>query len=42
MNNLLNLGLGIPTFIFAYITLTTSIFSDLASFVGIAIIGAVY
>ena len=41
-NNLLSLGLGIPALVFVVVALTNPGLSDLAGFVGMAIIGAVY
>ena len=41
-NNWLNLGMGIPTLVYAVMVLFLSVISDLASFLVIAGIGAVY
>lgn len=41
-NNRLTLGLGIPTFVYGYVVLSTSVVSDLAGFIGMIILGAVY
>jgi hypothetical protein len=41
-NNWLTLGLGLPTLIFAVVVLSTSVLSDLASFIGIAVLGSLY
>ncbi|MHC4791134.1 MAG: hypothetical protein ACYS8Y_06820 [Planctomycetota bacterium] len=42
LNNRLTLGLGLPTLIYAVVVLSTSVLSDFAGFIGMAIIGAVY
>ncbi len=41
-NNWLTLGLGLPTLIYAVVFLSTSVLSDFAGFIGMAVIGAVY
>jgi hypothetical protein len=41
-NNWLNLGMGVPTLAYAVLVLSISFISDLASFLVIAVIGAVY
>ena len=41
-NNLLSLGVGIPTLICAAIVLFTSVLSDRAGFIGLVIIGVLY
>ena len=41
-NNWLTLGLGLPTLIFAVVVFSTSALSDLASFIGIAVLGSLY
>ena len=41
-NNLLNLGMGVPTLAYGVWVLAAAVMSDLASFVIIAVIGAVY
>ncbi len=41
-NNILSAGLGVPLLTFVAAVLFTSVFTDLASFVGIAIAGAFY
>ncbi len=41
-NNLLSLGLGIPVLIYAVVALSTSVLSDSASFIGMAIMGVLY
>ena len=41
-NNLLMLGMGIPILIYAVVALSTSLLSDFAGFIAMAIIGAVY
>ena len=41
-NNWLNLGMGIPTLAYGVFVLSTSVMSDFAGFIGIAVIGAVY
>jgi len=41
-NNLLSLGLGIPALIYVIIVLSTSVLSDSAGFIGLAIIGVIY
>ena len=41
-NNLLSLGLGIPTLIYAVVVLSTSVLSDFAGFIGMAVMGAFY
>jgi hypothetical protein len=41
-NNWLNLGIGAPTLAFAVLVLSISVISDLAGFLVIAGIGAVY
>jgi hypothetical protein len=41
-NNLLSLGLGIPALIYVVVVLSTSVLSDSASFIGLAVIGVLY
>ncbi len=41
-NNWLTLIMGIPTLAYGILVLSTSVISDFASFIGIAVIGAVY
>ncbi|MGE0431599.1 MAG: hypothetical protein AB7K09_02570 [Planctomycetota bacterium] len=41
-NNILSLGLGVPTLAFVIVVLSTSLLSDAAAFTGMAIAGAVY
>ena len=41
-NNWLTLGMGLPTLIYVIVVLSTSVLSDFAAFIGIAVIGAVY
>lgn len=41
-NNLLNLGMGVPTLAYGVWVLAAAVMSDLASFLVIAGIGAVY
>lgn len=41
-NNLLALGLGLPTLIYVVVALSTSMWSDRGEMIGLAIIGALY
>jgi len=41
-NNWLTLGLGLPTLIYAFVVLATSVLSDFVGFIGMAVLGAVY
>jgi hypothetical protein len=41
-NNWLTLLMGIPTLAYGVFILSTSVISDFAGFIGIAVIGAVY
>ena len=41
-NNWLTLGMGIPTLGYGIFVLSTSVISDFAGFIGIAVLGAVY
>jgi hypothetical protein len=41
-NNILTLGLGLILLIYVYFVLSTSVLSDLAAFIGLAVIGVVY
>ena len=41
-NNWLTVGMGLPTLIFTVIVLSTSVLSDFAGFIGLAVLGAVY
>jgi hypothetical protein len=41
-NNILTIGLGIPTLLYAIVVLSTSILSDLAGFIGLVVIGVLY
>lgn len=41
-NNLLALGLGIPTLAYAAVALSTSLASELGGFIGLVVIGVLY
>ena len=41
-NNMLSLGLGLPALIYVVVVLSTSVLSDFAGFIGLAIIGVLY
>lgn len=41
-NNWLMLGMGLPTLVYAAAVLSTSVLSDFAGFIWMAVIGAVY
>ena len=41
-NNILTLGIGLVMLIYVGLVLSTSVLSDLAAFIGLALIGAVY
>ncbi|HEY97467.1 MAG TPA: hypothetical protein G4O16_04725 [Dehalococcoidia bacterium] len=41
-NNILSLGLGIPSLIYVIIVLSTSVLSASAGFIGLVVIGVVY
>ncbi len=41
-NNILTLGLGLIILIYIAVVLSTSVLSDLAAFIGLALLGAVY
>jgi hypothetical protein len=41
-NNLLTLGLGLILLIYVAVVVSTSVLSDLAAFIGLAVIGVVY
>ena len=41
-NNRLTLGLGIPTFMYGIVVISTSVLSDFAGFIGMVLLGAVY
>ena len=41
-NNWLTLIMGLPTLIYAVFVLSTSVLSDFAGFIGIAVMGALY
>jgi len=41
-NNWLMLGLGLPTLAYAVVVLSTSVLSDFAGFIGIAVMGSLY
>jgi len=41
-NNWLTIGMGIPTLAYGVFVLSTSVISDFAGFIGIAVMGAVY
>ena len=41
-NSWLTLALGLPTLIYAIVVLSTSVLSDFAGFIGMAVMGAVY
>jgi len=41
-NNWLTVGMGLPILIYAVVVLSTSVLSDFAGFIGLAVFGAVY
>ncbi len=41
-NNLLTVGLGLPTLVFAAVSLATPVLPELTSFIVLAVIGSVY
>ena len=41
-NNWLTLGIGLPTLAFVVVALSTSLMSEFVSFVGIAVLSALY
>ena len=41
-NNMLSLGLGLPTLAFVGVVMATAVMSDWAGFVGLAVIGVAY
>ena len=41
-NNILALGLGFPTLVYAIVALSTSVASDLPGFLGLVVIGVLY
>jgi hypothetical protein len=41
-NNFLTLGLGLILLIYVAVVVSTSVLSDLAAFIGLAVIGVVY
>jgi len=41
-NNLLTIGLGLPTVVYVIMVLTTSVMSDFTGFIGMVLIGATY
>ncbi len=41
-NNILTLGLGLIMLIYIYFVLSTSVFSDVAAFIGLVLVGAIY
>ena len=41
-NNWLTLALGLPTLIYAIVVLSTSVLSDFAGFIGMAVLGVLY
>ena len=41
-NNLLTIGLGLPTVVYVIMVLTTSMMSDFTGFIGMVLIGATY
>lgn len=41
-NNLLSLGLGIPTLVYVIVVLATSVLTDSAGFIGLVVIGVLY
>ena len=41
-NNWLTLGMGIPVLIYAVVVLSTSVLSDFAGFIGIAVMGSLF
>jgi hypothetical protein len=41
-NNLVALGLGIPTLVYAVVALSTSLASELGGFIGMVVLGVLY
>ena len=41
-NNWLTVGMGIPVLIYIVVVLSTSVLSDFAGFIGMAVLGVVY
>ena len=41
-NNWLTLLMGLPTLVYVVVVLSTSLLSDFAGFIGLAVIGAIY
>ena len=41
-NNVLTLGMGLPTLAYGVFVLSTSVMSDFAGFIGMVVLGAVY
>ena len=41
-NNWLTLGMGLPILIYAVVVLSTSVLSDFAGFIGMAVMGVLY
>ena len=41
-NNILTLGLGLIILIYIYVVLSTSVLSDVAAFIGLVLLGAIY
>lgn len=41
-NNLLTLGLGIPTVIYVVVAFSTSLWTEMAGMIGLSIIGVLY
>ena len=41
-NNWLTLALGLPTLIYVVVVLSTSVLSDFAGFIGMAVMGVLY
>ena len=41
-NNILTLALGLIMLIYVYLVLSTSVLSDVAAFIGLVLIGAIY
>ena len=42
LNNWLTLVMGLPTLVYGVVVLSTSVLSDFAGFIGMAVLGAVY
>ena len=41
-NNILTLGIGLITLIYVGVVLSTAVLSDVAAFIGLVLIGAIY